>query len=167
MRRIGFIGLNALSESIIMAIFRAMPEMQVFLYPFGCSRVQKLATAYPCWTLDDCQSLSEEIEIIILSPSHCNLNSISQSLHLRSVHTVVSLIPDISVQQLRFFFRHPDCIRMSMITHSEKNKPIVALTEHNHHLEHFLWQTGFLPVATSENQFNFILRLAGEISVKL
>ncbi|MER5029633.1 hypothetical protein [Pantoea anthophila] len=110
MRRIGFIGLNALSESIIMAIFRAMPEMQVFLYPSDCSRVQKLTTAYPCWTLDDCKSLSEETEIIILSPSHCNLNSISQSLHLRSVHTVVSLIPEISVQQLRILFRHPDAV---------------------------------------------------------
>lgn len=48
-----------------------------------------------------------------------------------------------------------------MITHSENNKPIVVLTENNHYFEHFLWQTGFLPVATSEDQFDFILRLAG------
>lgn len=161
MCRIGFIGLNELSESIIMAIFRAMPETQVFLYPSDCRHVQKLATAYPCWTLDDCQSLSEEAEIIILSPSRYNLNSLSQSLHLRSVHTVVSLIPDISVQQLRLFFRHPDCVRMLMITQSEKNKTMVVLTEHNYYLEHFFGQAGFLPVAISEKQFNFIRRLAG------
>jgi len=159
MRRIGFIGLNALSESIIMAIFRTMPEMQVFLYPSGCSRVQKLATAFPCWTLDDCQSLSEETEIIILSPSHCNLNSISQSLRLRSVHTVISLIPEISVQQLRFLFRHPDCVRMAMLIQAINNKPIVALTDHDHRLEHFLRQTGFLTVTTNETEFNFMLRL--------
>ncbi|MDH2067142.1 NADP oxidoreductase [Pantoea sp. GD03673] len=167
MRRIGFIGLNALSESIVMAIFRAMPETQVFLYPSDCSRVQKLATAYPCWTLDDSQSVSDEAEIIILSPCRYDLSLISQSLYLRSVHTLVSLIPEISVQQLRILFRHPDCVRMAMLIQAENINPVVVLTDHAHHLEHLLWQTGLLTVTTSESQFDFMLRLTELSPLKL
>ncbi|RRZ89342.1 hypothetical protein [Erwinia sp. 198] len=161
MSRTGFIGLNGLSESIITAIFRTVPEMQVFLYPFDCDRVQKLATAYPCWTLDDCQSVSDESEIIILSTPLIDLDSIAKSMKLRNTHTVVSLIPDASVQQLRLFFPHADCVRMTMISHGKNIKPMMILTGNNQKLEHFLCQAEFLFTAISENQFNLILTLTG------
>lgn len=166
MCRIGFIGLNSLSESIIMAIFRAMPETQVFLYPSDCSRVQKLATAFSCWSLDDYQSVSEEAEIIILSPCRCDLSLIFQSLHLTSFHTVISLIPEISVQHLRLFLRHPDCVRMAMMTQVENIKPRLVLTDHKHHLDDFLWRAGFLTVTTSEVQLDFMLQLTEKIPLK-
>lgn len=144
-----------------------MPETQVFLYPSDCSHVQNLATAYPCWILDDCQSVSDEAEVIILSPCRYDLSLISQSLCLRSVHTLVSLIPEISVQQLRILFRHPDCVRMAMLIQAENINPVAVLTDHAHHLEHFLWQSGLLTVTTRESQFDFMLGLTERSPLKL
>jgi len=46
-----------------------------------------------------------------------------------------------------------------MLIQAINNKPIVALTDHDHRLEHFLRQTGFLTVTTNETEFNFMLRL--------
>ena len=158
MNRLGFIGIDELSEGIIMAICRTAPEMQVFLYPSVCSHVQKLARVYPCWTLDDCLAVSEESEIIFLSKTLTDLVDVSKSLNLNSMHTVVSLNPALSVQQLRFVFPHSDCVRMTMINHEDGNKPVAVFTDNNQRLEHFLCKAGLPFIALSENQFNFIIR---------
>lgn len=136
MNRIGFLGLNEISESIVKEIYRNAPDTQVFIYPANCSRVQKLATEYPCWTLDDSQSVIEEAEIVILSEFHSELNIIYESLKLHSMHTLVSLVLDISINDLRVFFRHSDCVRMQIVNHEDNLKFIVIITDTNKKFQH-------------------------------
>lgn len=152
MSRLGFLGLNEMSESMIRAIYRTVTEVQIFLYPSDSSHIQKLARVYPCWTLNDCQSVSDESEIIFISLTLIDLTDVSKSLNLHSTHTVVSLNPDISVQQLRLFFPRKDCIRM-IIEQEENSKPVVVISGRSKRLEHLLYEAGFL-YRTSEIQSN-------------
>lgn len=160
MNRIGFIGLDELSEGIIRAIFSTVTEMQVFLYPSDCSHVQKVARVYPCWTLDDCKSVSEESELVFLSTACNNLTQISENLHFNDNHTVVSLNPNLSVQQLRLLFPRSDCVRMTMIALEDSSKTVTVFTDNNQQLQQFLCEAGLQFIAVSENHFNLILMLA-------
>lgn len=160
MSRVGFIGLDELSEGLIMAIYSALTETQVFLYPSDCSHVQKLARVYPCWTLNDFQSVSEESDIIFLSTAFNNLTQVSESLNLHSIHTVVSLNPNLSIQQLRLLFPRSDCVRMTMIALEDSSKTVTVFTDNNQQLQQFLCEAGLPFIAVSENHFNFILTLA-------
>lgn len=160
MSRVGFIGLDELSEGIIRAIFSTVTETQVFLNPSDCSHVQKVARVYPCWTLDDFHSVSEESEIIFLSTAFNNLTQVSESLNLLSIHTVVSLNPNLSVQQLRLLFPRSDCVRMTMIALGDSSKTVTVFTDNNQRLQQFLCEAGLPFIAVSENHFNLILMLA-------
>ncbi|WP_105635271.1 hypothetical protein [Cronobacter dublinensis] len=155
MKRIGFLGLNKLSESIVKAIYRTVPETQVFLYPSDCSNVQKLAKAYPCWTLNDCQSVSEESEIIIFSTPLCDLKAFSEKLKFCNVRTLVSLSPEVSIKQLRLLFPYSDCVRMAIISREENDSPIAVLTGNNPEVERFLCQIEFGYIIKDENDINF------------
>lgn len=160
MSRVGFIGLDEMSEGIIMAIFSTVTDTQVFLYPSSCSLVQKVARVYPCWTLDDFQSVSEESEIIFLSTAFNDLTHVSQSLNLHGIHTVVSLNPNLSVQQLRLLFPRSNCVRMTTIALEDSSKTVTVYTDNNQRLQQFLCKAGLPFIAVSENQFNIILMLA-------
>lgn len=160
MSRVGFIGLDVMSEGIIMAIYSTVTDTQVFLYPSDCSLVQKVARVYPCWTLDDFQSVSEEAEIIFLSTAFNDLTQVSQSLNLHGIHTVVSLNLSLSVQQLRLLFPRSNCVRMTMIALEDSSKTVTIFTDNNQRLQQFLCKAGLPFIAVSENQFNFILMLA-------
>lgn len=158
MNRIGFIGLNAFSESIITAIYRSLPETQVFLYPSGCSHVQKMAKDYPCRTLDDCESVANEAEIVFLSMPVCQMEASSDWKKPRNVYVMASLVPDLSLQQLRLNFHYETCIRVAIINCEENTKPIAILTGSSQHLQRFFEQAGFYVMSAEEHQFNFIIQ---------
>lgn len=56
MKRIGVLGVDALSEKLIAGFFQAETGAQVFLSPANSERAQRLARKFPCWTLDNHQA---------------------------------------------------------------------------------------------------------------
>ncbi|MDS7878147.1 hypothetical protein [Klebsiella pasteurii] len=57
MKRIGVLGVDALSEKLIAGFFQAETGAQVFLSPANSERAQRLAREFPCWTLDNHQAV--------------------------------------------------------------------------------------------------------------
>ncbi len=74
MKRIGILGVDAVNEELIRGLFQAAPGALVFLWPGNSERAQKLAREFPCWTMDNQQSVIDEADIIIISVANDALN---------------------------------------------------------------------------------------------
>ncbi|CAI0788547.1 TPA: NAD(P)-binding domain-containing protein [Serratia fonticola] len=74
MKRIGILGVDAVNEELIRGLFQAAPDALVFLWPGNSERAQKLAREFPCWTMDNQQSVIDEADIIIISVANDALN---------------------------------------------------------------------------------------------
>ncbi|WP_413722571.1 NAD(P)-binding domain-containing protein [Sodalis sp. RH23] len=156
MSRIGILGVDALSEKIITALFLAVPDLQVFLSPGNGERAQRLARAFPCWTLDDHQAVTDEVEIIILSVAPHALADMAKQLKMRSTQTLISLVPDVSCQTLRILFRHSDCVRIKLAYGLDIDKPIVLLTNASEKTQRFCSLLGQACVMTTDAEFDFL-----------
>lgn len=93
MKRIGILGVNALSEKMVRGLFQAVPDVQVFLSPGNSERAQKLAREYPCWTLDNHQAVIDEVDVIIIDVYPSDLEELANCVRLRSSQTLVWLVP--------------------------------------------------------------------------
>ena len=100
MKRIGILGVDALTEKLIRGFFQAAPDAQVFLFPANSERAQRLAREFPCWTQDNHQAVIDEVDVIIISVAPDTLNELSGSVQLRNSQTLISLVPGIQSRAL-------------------------------------------------------------------
>ncbi|MBW5850757.1 MULTISPECIES: NAD(P)-binding domain-containing protein [Yersinia] len=95
MKRIGILGVDALTKELIRGLFQAIPDAQVFLSPGNSERAQRLAREFPCWTQDNHQAVIDEVDVIIISVDPDTLNELSNGVQLRNSHTLIYLMPGI------------------------------------------------------------------------
>ncbi|HCO1310430.1 hypothetical protein HV170_18365 [Citrobacter freundii] len=67
MTRIGILGVNDLTETILVELFRLDPCAHVFLSSGEHERANLLARKFPCWIQDDVQAVINEADIIIIT----------------------------------------------------------------------------------------------------
>lgn len=92
MKRIGILGVNAVTEELVRGLFQAIPDAQVFLWPGNSERAQNLAREYPCWTMGNQQSVIDEADVIIISVANDALNELLNCAQWRSSKTLISLV---------------------------------------------------------------------------
>ncbi|MFZ4257154.1 NAD(P)-binding domain-containing protein [Raoultella terrigena] len=154
MKRIGILGVDALTEKLIRGFFQAAPDAQVFLFPANSERAQRLAREFPCWTQDNHQAAIDEVDVIIISVAPDTLNELSGSVQLRNSQTLISLVPGIQSRALRVMFQHSDCVRLQMAYSDEINKSAVILTSTNEEIQRLFSPFGPLLVVAEESDFD-------------
>lgn len=154
MKKIGILGVDALTEELIRGVFQAVPDAQVFLSPGNSERAQRLAREFPCWTQDNDQAVIDEVGIIIISVDPDTLNELSNSLQLRNSQTLISLVPGIQCQTLRVMFQHSDCVRLQLAYRDGINKSAVLLTSMNEEIQRLFSPLGPLIVLAEELDFS-------------
>lgn len=156
MKRIGILGVDALTEQLVRGFFRARPDAQVFLYP-GKSRIaQMLAGEFPCWTLDSPGSVIDEADVVIINAGPEALYELAKHLQLRSSQTLISLVPAIRSQTLRRLFRHEDCVRLMLAFTDEINKSAAILTAADDDIQRLFSLLGPLCVLADEAEFDSV-----------
>lgn len=154
MKRIGILGVDALTEKLIAGFFHAIPDAQVFLSPANSERAQRLAREFPCWTLDNHQAVIDEVDVIIISVAPDNLNELARGVQLRNSQTLISLVPGIQSRTLRVMFQHSDCIRLQLAYSDVINKFAVILTSANEDIQSLFSPFGPLLVLAEESDFD-------------
>lgn len=67
MARIGILGINDLTETFLVELFRRDPHAHVFLSAEDNERANLLARKFPCWVQDNGQSVVDEADIVLIS----------------------------------------------------------------------------------------------------
>ena len=154
MKRIGILGVDALTEKLIAGFFQAVPDAQVFLSPANSERAQSLAREFPCWTLDNPQAVIDEVDIIIISVAPDTLSELSGGVKLRNSQILISLVPGIPPLTLRDMFQHPDCVRLQLAYSDGINKSAVILTSTDEEIQSLFSPLGPLIVLAEESGFD-------------
>ena len=140
MKRIGVLGVDALSEKLIAGFFQAETGAQVFLSPANSERAQRLARKFPCWTLDNHQAVIDEADVIIISVNPDTLNELARGVRLRDSHTLI--------------FQPANCVRLRLAYSDGINQSAVILTAADEEIQRLFASLGPLLVAADESDFD-------------
>ena len=154
MKRIGILGVDALTEKLIRGFFQAAPDAQVFLFPANSERAQRLAREFPCWTQDNHQAVIDEADVIIISVNPDTLNELARGVRLRDSHTLISLVPGIQSRTLREIFQPANCVRLRLAYSDGINQSAVILTAADEEIQRLFASLGPLLVAADESDFD-------------
>lgn len=154
MKRIGVLGVDALSEKLIAGFFQAETGAQVFLSSANSERAQRLARKFPCWTLDNHQAVIDEADVIIISVNPDTLNELARGVRLRDSHTLISLVPGIQSRTLREIFQPANCVRLRLAYSDGINQSAVILTAADEEIQRLFASLGPLLVAADESDFD-------------
>ena len=91
MTRIGILGLDELIETFLVELFRLDPCAHVFLSDGDSERANLLAIKFPCWVQDDCQSVVDEADILIISPHKISSDNVQEKINYRQTQLVLLL----------------------------------------------------------------------------
>ncbi len=91
MTRIGILGVNDLTETILVELFRLDPCAHVFLSSGEHERANLLARKFPCWIQDDVQAVINEADIIIITPATSSSENTQEKLEYRKSQLVFLL----------------------------------------------------------------------------
>ncbi len=91
MTRIGILGLDELTETFLVELFRLDPCAHVFLSNGDSEWANLLAIKLPCWVQDDCQSVVDEADILIISPHKISSDNVQEKINYRQTQLVLSL----------------------------------------------------------------------------
>lgn len=156
MKRMGILGVNTHTESLIRELFKAIPDAQIFLSPGSSESAQILAREFPCWTLDSHQALVDEVDIIFINADRNALHELSRSLTLHRSHTLISLAVGVQVSELQHMFNHSDCARLILAIVNDSNKPNVILTTVGEETERLFSLLGPVSMLSQESDFNLV-----------
>jgi pyrroline-5-carboxylate reductase len=81
MTRIGILGINDLTETFLVELFRRDPYAHVFLSAEDNERANLLARKFPCWVQDNGQSVVDEADIVLISHRESGQKILSISKH--------------------------------------------------------------------------------------
>ncbi|PWW10656.1 hypothetical protein [Mangrovibacter plantisponsor] len=91
MTRIGILGINNLTESFLVELFRLDPCAHVFLSAGDSEQVSQLARKFPCWVQDNCQSVVDEADTLIISLQKISSDNIQENIKYRQTQLVLLL----------------------------------------------------------------------------
>ncbi|MDP9770682.1 hypothetical protein FJP64_21875 [Kosakonia cowanii] len=91
MTRIGILELNEPTEAFLSALFSIAPDAQVFLTHTDAEQANFLARKFPCWILNDTQSVVDESDIILTTLSRNSTDNIGSDIKYRATQLVLLL----------------------------------------------------------------------------
>ncbi|MCU6668227.1 NADP oxidoreductase [Enterobacteriaceae bacterium H4N4] len=156
MGRIGFIGADAHTESLIRSLFKAVPDAQIFLSPGSSESAQRMATQYPCWTLDSHQAVVDEADIIFVVTDRKGLHEISLGSVLGSGQTLISLIPGVQLRELQQIFNHAKVVRALLVNIHDSNKPLAFMTDSDDEIQQLFSVFSKVSMQMRESDFNLV-----------
>lgn len=156
MKRIGFLGVDTLTESLVKLLFKAVPDTQIFISPGSGEPAQKLAKEYPCWTQDSHQAVVDEAGIFFINIDRHALNRLSSGIKLAPGKTLISLVPGVQIRELQEMFNHANCVRFLFVNVNDSSKAVVILTAATAQITDLFSLLGSVSVLSRESDFNMI-----------
>ncbi|NTZ51537.1 hypothetical protein [Citrobacter gillenii] len=95
MTRIGILGVDDLTETFLVdflvELFRLDPCAHVFLSAGDFERANLLAIKFPCWVQDNCQSVVDEADTLIIFPQKISSDNVQEKTTYRQTQLVILL----------------------------------------------------------------------------
>lgn len=93
MTRIGILGLNDLTETFLVELFRLDPYAHVFLSAEDNERANLLARKFPCWIQDNGQAVVDEADTVLITREFAGSGNMQGKCEYR--HTQLVLLSEI------------------------------------------------------------------------
>ncbi|MBS1204756.1 MAG: hypothetical protein H6R25_1655 [Proteobacteria bacterium] len=124
MTRIGILGINDLTETFLVELFRLDPYVHVFLSAGDMERANRLARKFPCWILDTGQAVVDEVDTVLITQEIVRPGNVQENIEYRQTQLVLlfEIIPsfdnhDNSSGTERFINRHVTLQNLSPCLH--------------------------------------------------
>ncbi|HDR2753254.1 TPA: hypothetical protein QCJ76_001825 [Enterobacter asburiae] len=91
MTRIGILGINDLTETFLVELFRLDPYAHVFLSAGDMEPANLLARKFPCWIQDDVQAVINEVDTVIITTGTSSAENPQERLEYRKSQLVFFL----------------------------------------------------------------------------